>query len=99
MQSTDAPQIDGSWWAVLARRLLHPVQVDVLDALWRSHKVLSARDLSQIIDGAEPVALAHYHLRRLRKLGAIIPVGGGGACRGPLDTPYRLVRKLSDDGR
>lgn len=97
MQSTDSPQIDGSWWAALARRLLHRVQAEALDILWQSDKPLSARNLSQVIDGAEPAALAHHHLRRLHKLGVITPVGGE-ACRSPLDTPYRLVWDLSDDG-
>jgi hypothetical protein len=87
-----------SWWAALARRLLHRVQVEAIDAMQETEEPMSARDLAKVIVGVEPGALAHHHLRRLRVLGVVEYAGGRTPPRDPIDIPYRLVRKLSDDG-
>lgn len=87
-----------SWWAVLARRLLHRVQVEAIEAMQQSKEPMSARELSDIIEGTRPGYLAQHHLRRLRKLGAI-EHAGRQASRSSVDTPYRLVWELNDAGR
>lgn len=87
-----------SWWATLAQRLLHRIQVEVIEVLQQSKRPMSARDLSGAIEGAEPAYLAQHHLPRLRKIGAV-EYAGGAASPNPVDIPYRLVRELSDDGR
>jgi hypothetical protein len=104
MHGRDNPSRDGdnqlsdSWWAALARRLLHRTQVEIIEAMRQSDRPMSARDLSGIIQGATPGHLVHHHLPRLRKLGAV-EYAGDRASRNPVDAPYRLVRELGDDGR
>ena len=98
MNSNGLSSIDNSWWAVLARRLLHRIQVEIIEAMQRAEESMSARDLAKVIAGVEPGTLANHHLRRLRALGAI-EYTGSQAPRNPIDATYRLVRELSDDGR
>jgi hypothetical protein len=91
-------KLPDAWWATVARRLLHRVQVEVIEAMQRTEGPMSARDLAKIIAGVEPGALAHHHLGRLRAL-SVLEYAGGQAPRNSIEAPYRLVRKLSDDGR
>jgi len=97
MNSNYLSSIDNSWWAVLARRLLHRIQVETIETMQRADKPMSARDLAKVIGGVEPNTLANHHLRRLRALG-VVEYAGGRAPRNPIEAPYQLVRKLSDDG-
>lgn len=83
-------QLTDSWWAALAHRLLHRTQVEIIEALQQSDGPMSARDLSDVIQGVEPGHFVQHHLRRLRKLGAI-EYAGDQASRNPMDVPYRLV--------
>lgn len=96
MNSNGVSRIDDSWWAVLARRLLHRIQVEIIEALQLSEKSMSARELSLAIDGVEAAYLAQHHLPRLRRIGAVA-YAGGQPSPNPVDVHYRLVQKLSDD--
>jgi len=89
--------LEDSWWAAVARRLLHRVQVEVIEAMQRTEGPMTARDLAKVIAGVEPGALANHHLRRLRVLG-VAEHAGGHAPRNSIDVPYRLVRELSNHG-
>lgn len=91
-------KLSDSWWAAVARRLLHRIQVEIVEAMQRTEGPMSARDLAKVIAGAESGTLARHHLRRLRVLG-VVEYAGGHVPRDSIDAPYRLVRKLSDDGR
>jgi predicted MarR family transcription regulator len=91
-------QLSDTWWASLARLLLHRVQVEIIEALRRSDRPLSARDLAGIVEGTEAGHLAHHHLRRLRKVGAIA-YAEGRMSRNATETHYRLVAELGDDER
>lgn len=82
----------------MARRLLHRIQVEVIEAMQVSDGPMSAHDLSGAIKGAEPAYLAQHHLPRLRKIGAVT-YAGGQASRNSVDTPYRLVWDLNDAKR
>jgi predicted transcriptional regulator len=82
-------------WASLARRLLHPVQVEAIEALRLSNQPLSARELAEVIEGAKADGLAHHHLRRLRTLGAIAVAKGPRSCD-PTKIRYRLVTEPAD---
>jgi len=86
-----------SWWAAVARRLLHRIQVEIVETMQRTEGPMSARDLAKVIAGVEPGTLARHHLRRLRVLG-VVEYAGGQAPRNTIDAPYQLVRELSDDG-
>lgn len=89
-------KLPDAWWATVARRLLHRIQVEVIEAMQRTEGPMSARDLAKVIAGVEPGTLAQHHLRRLRTLG-VVEYAGGQVPRNSIDTPYRLVRNLSDD--
>jgi DNA-binding transcriptional ArsR family regulator len=102
MQDQDSPghgngeQLTDAWWASLARRLLHPIQVEIIEALRQSDKPLSAHDLAEVVEGVAAGNLAH-HLRRLRKLGAIA-YADAPQLRNALDVRFRLVVRPFDDG-
>jgi DNA-binding XRE family transcriptional regulator len=76
MQDNDNPEHDDSapttdaWWAALVADLLHPVQVQIIEAFRYIDSPLTVRDISEIVDDVEPVHLDH-HLGRLRKLRAL----------------------------
>jgi DNA-binding transcriptional ArsR family regulator len=95
--SDDGDQITDDWWASLAKRLLHPVQVQIIEALRQSDDSFSAHDLAETVEGQTATAIS-YHLRRLRTLGAIAyaeaPQG-----KNPLDMRFRLVVGTLGDGR
>lgn len=95
---SDSGQIPDAWWASLARRLLHRVQVEVIEALRRSDRPLSARDLAEIVEGTGAGHLARHHLRRLRKIGAIA-YAKGPRPRSATEIPYELALELGDDER
>ncbi|MGC1853652.1 MAG: helix-turn-helix domain-containing protein [Solirubrobacterales bacterium] len=52
-------------------RVLHPIDVQIIEALQRSEQPLSAGDLAQLFDGEVSWRTLGYHLRRLTKLDAI----------------------------
>jgi DNA-binding transcriptional ArsR family regulator len=85
----DGTLITDAWWAALVADLLHPIQVQIIEALRWIDQPLSAGDLSETVDDVEP-ARFDYHLGRLKKLGALdcglVPPGTGF-----MDVHYRLV--------
>ncbi len=81
--------ISDAWWATLVADLLHPIQVQIIEAFRHIGQPLTVQDLSKIVDDAEPVHLDH-HLGRLRRLGALdCRLAGAGA--GFMDVRYQLV--------
>jgi Helix-turn-helix domain len=76
-------------WAVLVSRVVHPVQVAIVEALlWISHP-LSASDLRDIFD--EPslhyLSIVSYHLRKLEEFG-VLRETGTRPVRGAVETFY-----------
>lgn len=59
------------WWAELAARLLHPVQVEIIEALRWINRPLSPADLLRILGGKRVGLRIEYHLRRLARLDAL----------------------------
>jgi Helix-turn-helix domain len=59
-------------WEALVPRIVHPLKVSIVEALWWVGEPLSATDLSKLI-GDEKFGLSHisYHMVRLAKSGAI----------------------------
>jgi len=96
--SGGSKQITDAWWASLARRVLHRVQVEIIEALRQSDRPLSARDLAEILEGTAPGHLAHHHLPRLRRVGAIASAQGPMPCDVTL-IPYRLALEMGEDER
>lgn len=84
-------RLGDAWWAALAGRLLHPVQVEVIEALRCHGRPLSLRDLSMIVDEVEWVHL-DYHMGRLRRLGAL-RFSGSHQADSVMDLRYELVEE------
>jgi DNA-binding transcriptional ArsR family regulator len=96
--SDEIPPIADAWWASLAHRLLHPVQVEVIKALRQGGRPLSAREIAEVVENTSAARLAQHHLRRLRRLGAI-DYTYGEQPRNRIDVRYRLLLDLPADDR
>jgi DNA-binding transcriptional ArsR family regulator len=59
-------------WDVLVPRVVHPLKVTIVEAMWWIGEPLSASDLTKVIDD-EKFGLSHvsYHLIRLAEADAI----------------------------
>lgn len=79
-----------AWWASLARRVLHPVQVQIVEALQRSDRPLSAAELAEIVDTEQKPSQLVHHLRRLQHIGAV-EVAERPALRNATNIRFRLV--------
>lgn len=61
------------YWGAPAARLLHPVQVGIIEALRWIDRPLSATDLFHVFEGKRVAPRIEYHLRRLTRLEAVAP--------------------------
>jgi len=89
--------VSDAWWAALAGAVLHPVQVQIIEALRHIDRPLTVWDLSEIVFDVEPVHL-DYHLGRLRRLGVLdhrraTPYGGF------MDMRFQMAKKRPRYGR
>jgi hypothetical protein len=72
MMPDDAGQAEDDFcWAALVARILHPVQVQIIEALRWIGEPLSAGDLAGLFDNEPSWATLGHHLRRLFKLEAV----------------------------
>lgn len=58
-------------WGELAARLLHPVQVEIIEALRWIGEPLTAAELVSVFGGEYPELRLEHHLRRLTGLEAL----------------------------
>jgi DNA-binding transcriptional ArsR family regulator len=86
-------QLSDAWWAALAVRLLHPVQIEIIEAMGRMGQPMSLRDLSGIVTDVEWVHL-DYHVGRLRRLGAL-KFSGPRQGDSVMDVRYQLTSEGS----
>jgi hypothetical protein len=94
----DHGEQDGDfYWGALAARLLHPVQVEIIEALRWIGRPLSATDFVYIFGGRRAGLRIEYHLRRLTKLEAVAPAKIGRAGASAAERPYRLVNRPRPD--
>lgn len=92
-QDDDIEQIGDSFWAGLAARVLHPAQVEIIEALKWIDRPLAATDLLGVFEGQRAGSRLERHLRQLTRLGAVAPDDNGKA-RGPMgQVVYRPVRQ------
>ncbi len=76
-------------WAALVPRLVHPIKVGIIEALWRIEEPLSATDLTELFGGKVELSHVSYHVLMLAKVGIIVKVSQRQA-RGALQKFYRL---------
>lgn len=77
------------FWAALAARLLHPVQLQIIEAMRWIGRPLSASELVRVFGGEQSLATVAYHVRRLVALEALKPAGQRPV-RGAMEKFYRL---------
>jgi hypothetical protein len=87
----------GFCWEALVARVLHPVDVQIIEALLWIGQPLSAGDLTQLFDD-DRWALFGRHLRRLAKLDAV-ELGETPTLGNVADVSYRLAVKRPGDDR
>lgn len=58
-------------WGWLASRVLHPIQVAVIEALLRIDMPLAPSDMALMFDGAHSVSHVSYHAKALVDLGVL----------------------------
>lgn len=91
-------QLDDAWWAALAIRALHPVQVQIIEALASAGHPLLPGDLFDALDERPPWWAFCAHMRCLSGLRAIV-LSEAPSVDNPLETPYRLgVLRRDRDG-
>lgn len=76
-------------WETLVPLLVHPVKVEVIEAMAWIGLPLSATDLDRVLRGRVGVSLLSYHLRKLAEVGALERVRRDQV-RGALQTFYAL---------
>jgi len=93
MEPTAAPPAPAQAfnWEALVPRLVHPVKVEIIEAMSWIGLPLSATDLDRILRGRVGVSLLSYHLRKLAEVGALERVRRE-AVRGAVQTFYALAR-------
>jgi DNA-binding transcriptional ArsR family regulator len=81
----DEPSFD---WEALVPRIVHPLKVAIVEALWWVGEPLSATDLTKVID-EEKFTISHvsYHMVRLADVGAL-EVVRRRAVRGAIEKFY-----------
>jgi hypothetical protein len=89
-------------WSTLPEKVLHPVRVPIIEALWWIGEPLSAIGLVDVLDGYLSMWEAAYHLRILDALDVVEPSSvdtDSGASRDDLfKLPYRLKDRNSGEG-
>lgn len=91
----DAGGVDGAGddhfpWGSLASRVLHPIQVVMLEAIGRIGLPVSPVDVAHMCDGEYSLSLVGYHAKALAERG-IIEVVGTEPVRGALRHLYSVV--------
>jgi hypothetical protein len=87
---TEAYDGDGLW-DELPGRLLHETQIHLIEAMRWIDRPLSPTDLTQVLSEQPNLTAVSYHVRRLRQLQIVKPVGEYRR-RGALGTFYSLNR-------
>jgi DNA-binding transcriptional ArsR family regulator len=83
-------EVPEAFWATLAARLLHPYQVQIVEAMrWIGHP-LSASDLVLVFDRELRLSAVSYHLRRLNALGVLTLAAERVPARGSVEKFYEL---------
>jgi hypothetical protein len=92
----DGGKVEDFRWAALVAHVLHPHDVQILEALGRTGRPLSAGDLSKLFDGDPSCAKVAHRLHRLSRFDAV-ELAATPTLRNVADIPYRLVRLPDDD--
>jgi hypothetical protein len=78
------------FWTALAVSLIHPIQLQIIEALIWIDVPMSASEFVEIFHRKHNLSTIGYHVRRLYWLGALKPVGARNPKRGSKEKLYRL---------
>lgn len=82
------------FWSTLPEKVLHPVRVPIIEALWWIGEPLSAIALVDALDGFLSMWEAAHHLRALDALNVVEPssvdIDRSASREDLFDVPYRL---------
>ena len=89
------------FWSTLPEKVLHPVRVPIIEALWCIGEPLSPIGLVDVFDGYFSMWEALHHLRVLETLGVVDPAPhptDEGMDLNVFDIRYRLKGQEPGDG-
>jgi hypothetical protein len=78
------------FWATLVVRLLHPIQIQIIEAMLWIDYPLSASALVKVFGGKIRPSTVAYHVLRLNSLRALRKVGKREPLRGSPEKLYRV---------
>ncbi len=78
------------FWAALAARLLHPSQLQIIEAIRWIDRPLSVSELVQIFQREQRLSTVAYHVQYLAGIGALELVGHRQPARGAVEKLYEL---------
>jgi hypothetical protein len=87
---TGGSGVPDRFWTALIARLLHPLQVQIIEAMWWIGQPLSASQLVQVFCKEQRLSAVSYHVQRLADIGALRPSGQRRPTRGSIEKFYRL---------
>jgi hypothetical protein len=90
--NSEDTRAQGFCWTALVAKVLHPVDVQIIETLEWIEQPLSASDLSELFEGKPSLAAVGHHMRRLVRLDAI-ELGETPTTRNISDIRYRLVQR------
>ncbi|MEX0973271.1 MAG: hypothetical protein WDZ46_08470 [Solirubrobacterales bacterium] len=77
------------WWGHLSAHLLHPLQVEIVEALEWIDRPVSCSDLGHIFGAEQQLTHIAYHVRRLARL-QVLQCVNEDRVRGVVKSSYRL---------
>lgn len=83
-------QDEDGFWAALAACLLHPVKLQIIEAMRWIDRPVSSSQLVQALGETETLSSVSYHVRSLVTISVLKPVRRRPV-RGALETSYRLA--------
>jgi len=98
-QGDDIEQTGDSFWAAPVARVLHPAQVEIIEALRWIDRPLAATDLLRVLEEQRTGLRLERRLRQLRRLGAVDPDDNEKACARTSQIRYRLNKQSNEYGR
>jgi hypothetical protein len=78
------------FWGMLGARLLHPIQVEIIEAMLWIDRPMSASALVKVFGEEIRLSTVAYHVRRLSSLRALRTVGERVPARGSPEKLYRV---------
>lgn len=75
---------------MLGVRLLHPIQVRIIEAMLWIDRPMSSSDLAKVFDGKNALSTVSYHVRRLDSLRALRVIDERTPSRGSPEKLYRV---------